>query len=143
MALYKQEQPQPQNTMLCHTGCTVSERVMIHLTEDGPPTQLGIKKFHCVRRFMVTAIKGQCDSCKRDMTSNCFYIFKQYYSSELVDLLIKVYSDDAKSKIGGSTIWKENPYYGRIILALKYPHGNPDIKQDHYQKMEEKSEVMF
>ena len=137
MALYKQkEEPVQQNT-LCHTGYTVCERVMMYIKSD-KPTQLGVKRFHCLRRFTLDCIKGQCDKCTRDMTRECFFIKKEYYSPELVDLLIKVYIDDARKLIGASTIWKQNVHFDAIMLALKYPRA--DIKVDHYMK---ENEVTF
>lgn len=143
MALYNNNQKQAPDasTMLCYQNQAICDRVIVFGKDGSAPVILGYKRFHCLRRFTFDKTP-QCATCMRDMTKDCFTIERQYYSPELVALLVKVYSEDAKRNISVSSIWSTNRHYNAIIVALKYP--KPVIKEDHYAREERHdTEVTF
>jgi hypothetical protein len=76
------------------------------------------------------------------MHKGCFFLHKQYYSPELVSLLIKEYSEKANKKVGDSHIWDFSPNFKGIMSALKNPNQTvKQIKSDYMTEWERKNEV--
>ena len=113
------ETPQVQN-LPCYYNFAVSEKVMLYPTEK-TCIELGTKIFHCVRRFTSTAMPD-CKKCIKDMNKECFVISKQYYSPELVTLLIKEYTRRAFICDGGSQIfWNDRCLPEMMAEIAKIP----------------------
>ena len=92
MSLYKQQKQQPEpQAMLCWTGYAVCERIMLYKNTTDAPIELGKKTFHCIRRFSLDAIPDKCHNCVRDLGKETFFLNKEYYSPELLSLMVRVY----------------------------------------------------
>ena len=139
MGLYDKKKEQPQNQALCFTGYTACDRIMLYIA-TGDSLHLGDKIFHCIRRFTHDCIQGQCNLCSRDMNRQCFKLKKEYFSNELIDILIQVYKDKASKHIGTSAIWWDNPKFNAIMNCINKP---VEVKKDHYQILEDKEEKIF
>ena len=145
MALYNKPQEQSQQVVACHTGYAISDRVVFYRKEHDP-LELGVKKFHCLRRFAIDAIPQKCSTCLKDMTGECFYVHKKYYSREIINILIAIYSDKAKKGIGSSTIWWDDQYASQLVKAIANPNTAPPIKpvkEDYFQRIEDNNDHTF
>jgi hypothetical protein len=142
MGLYKSEPKQNIQPVACYTGYAINERILLHTKSGVPPTELGKKTFHCLRRFTLDAIPNKCNTCVKDINCRCFFLNKHYYSTELVALLVKFYGDNAKLGIGDSHIWDFNKYYHEIIKAMENPiTQKPEEKVDYMKRWEDKHDI--
>ena len=147
MPIFKDDKPKEQAPVACFSNHVISERIMLYRDNVNPPVELGIKKFHCVRRFMYNKIPGKCETCNRDMSRECFYIHKQYFSPEMLMLITRLYEDCVKTRFSGS-IWPEDSCFNAVLKAMERPMPINQIKEtkkDYYQILEEKqdSQVPF
>ena len=139
--VYKKQEETPQ-TVSCFTGYSVKERILVYKPNE-TPTELGFKTFHCIRRFTVDYLAGKCNLCTKDINKESFYIHKQYYSQEMLLLMIRVYEKGVKERFSGA-IWPDNQYFNDIIKCMAKPMpmnmGPKPIKKDYFQEMEEKKD---
>lgn len=143
MGLYDKRQ-EIRESVLCYTGYVISENIQLY-SKPREHITIGKKTFHCLRRFTLDAIPGQCDKCTKDMSANCFYIPKCYYSDRLVEILVEVYKNKAKKLIGANAIWWDNEKYKEIVECLHAPISQyrPVVKQiqkDYFQELEDKKD---
>lgn len=126
MGLFKKEEVVLPSNLLCYSGYTCCERVLI--ANNNPEycggwttIEIGYKTFHCTRRLYTHRMTSSCVGCKKDMTPGCFTIHKRYYSPELIDNLIRVYEDNAKIQRGCDVVWWDNKWYNNIIKLIENP----------------------
>lgn len=130
MALFKQEEKK-EISSVCHSGYVSCERILIS-NANMTVVELGYKPFHCIRRLYFNALP-ECAGCRKDMFPNCFRLKKCYNTPKLLELLIRVYTDNARINRGCNVIWWDSRWYGDIVREIKSPsapsvvHNKGDI----------------